>query len=283
MKCAISNIAWLPHEARRVYALMQRHGFAGLEVAPGLALPDEADPFRPSAAGVRAFRADCAEFGLTPVSMQSLLFGATGAQLFGAAAECAALEAGIERAIGLAELLGIPNLVFGSPRNRAYPDGMSRDAALDQAATVFARLGDKALAAGAVLAIEPNPASYGTNFLTTLAEAADFVTRLAHPGVTLNYDIGALLAEGEDAHAAARYAAARGRVSHVHISEPELAPAPADAAGFAAIARQLAGQGYQGWFSIEMRRPERDALAVIEACLRRVAGARQLLENPTDA
>ena len=283
MKCAMSNIAWLPAEARSVYALMQRHSFTGLEVAPGLALPDEDDPFRPSPAGLRAFRADCAEFGLTPVSMQSLLFGTTRAQLFGTPAECAALEAGIERAIALAALLGIPNLVFGSPRNRAYPDGMSRDAALDHAAIVFARLGDKARAAGTVLALEPNPASYGTNFLTTLAEAADFVTRLAHPGVTLNYDIGALLAADQAAQAGALYTAASGRVSHVHVSEPELAPAPADLASFAAIARQLVAAGHTGWFSIEMRRPDGDVMAGINACLGRVAAARHLLESPSDA
>lgn len=279
MNCAMSNIAWLPAEARAVYALLQRHGFTGLEVAPGLALPDEADPFRPSAAGLRAFRADCADFGLTPVSMQSLLFGTSGAQLFGTADECAALEAGIERAIALAETLGIPNLVFGSPRNRAYPPGMTADAARDHAAAVFTRLGDKARAAGAVLALEPNPASYGTNFLTTLGEAAQFVTALAHPGVTLNYDIGALLAEGAADHAAARYAAAGGRVSHVHISEPELTPAPADAHQFAAIARALIAAGHTGWFSIEMRRPDGDVLAVIEACLARVAAARHQLET----
>ena len=283
MKCAISNIAWAPGERRAIYGLMQQHHIGGLEIAPGLAFPDEPDPFRPSSHAEREFRAELAEFGLALVSMQSLLFGVNGAQLFGNAEELAALEAGIGRAIALAGALGIPNLVFGSPRNRAYSAAIDRSDAHQRAGEVFARLGDRALAMETTLAIEPTPAHYGTNFLNTLAEATEFVAALGHPAICLNYDIGALLDEGAAARAGECYAAAAGRISHVHISEPGLAPAPADPAQCARIVGALLAEGYAGWLSIEMRAPERNPLAEIEACFARLGAARAQVEGPSHA
>lgn len=273
MKLAISNIAWAPQDARSVYAMMQAHGFTGLEIAPGLAFAGQEDAFVPSSGAEAAFRADLAEFGLSCVSMQSLLFGVVGAKLFGSAEELAALERGLERAITLAGRLGIGNLVFGSPGNRVIPETMAQADAQAHAVDVFRRLGDKAQAAGTLLALEPNPAAYGTNFMTTVAAAADFTLLVDHPAVTLNYDMGALYMNEEQNQAGALYRRAAGKVSHVHISEPQLAPAPADTASLQAIATDLLGQGYDKWFSIEMRAPGENGLAIIDQCLAATAGA----------
>ncbi|MFM5907978.1 MAG: sugar phosphate isomerase/epimerase family protein [Novosphingobium sp.] len=270
---AVSNIAWAPDEAEAACALMARHGATGLEIAPGLAFAGEEDRLRPSAAGVAALRQRLGRFGLTLVSMQSLLFGVSGAQLFGSAEERETLEQGLRRAIDLAERLELPNLVFGSPGNRAYPDSMDEAQAHDAAADVLRRLGDRALAAGTRLAIEPNPAVYGTNFLTTAAAAARFVAALGHDGITLNYDIGALITNGEVAQAGALHDLALGRVSHVHISEPGLAAAPADSQCLAGIAASLMQKGYAGWYSIEMRAPAEGALEQLEQCLVRAGQA----------
>ncbi|WP_338332309.1 sugar phosphate isomerase/epimerase family protein [Acetobacter sp. LMG 32666] len=279
MKLAISNIAWQPAQARDIYALMREYGFAGLEIAPGLAFPDEADPFAPSPAAASAFRNELDTFGLQPVSMQSLLFGVVRAQLFGTSAEQSQFEQAMLRAIGLAECLGIPNLVFGSPKNRAYPTCMSSTEAHAHAAEVFQRLGEHAVRAGTRIAIEPNPASYGTNFLTTVAETAEFVAALNHPGITLNYDLGALYANAETGDAGVIYQAARGHVSHVHLSEPSLAPAPASPEALASIARTLLQLGYRNWFSLEMRAPEGNLLHEIAT---RLALTAQVFSNLED-
>jgi len=283
VRLAISNIAWAPAQAREVYALMAGHGFTGLEVAPALAFPDSADPFMPDAGELSRLHGDLTEFGLTLVSMQSLLFGVSGAQLFGTAEERARFEQAMGRALALAGMVGIPNLVFGSPRQRAFPDGMGEARAMAEAAEVFARLGDRAQAEGTVIAIEPNPASYGTNFLTTVADAARFVADLAHPAIALNFDLGALYANGETAQAADIYRRVVPRVSHVHISEPELAPAPADTAALAAIANAILAEGYEGWFSIEMRQPNADPLAVVAQKMAMVAATFAALKGAADA
>jgi len=279
----MSNIAWPPAEARAAYALLARHGGTGLEIAPALAFPDAADPFVPDPAQIARFAAERAEFGLELVSMQSLLFGVTGAQLFGTDEERAVFAQAMGRAIDLASRIGVPNLVFGSPRQRAFPDSMTAGAARDQAAETFTRLGDRARAAGTVIALEPNPASYGTNFLTSVAETAAFVAALDHPAITLNFDIGALIANDETADVAALWRMVRGRISHVHISEPELAPAPADPALLARLAGELAALGYAGWFSIEMRQSEAPALPEIDTRLGLAAAALAPLTRLPDA
>ncbi|MFM5932184.1 MAG: sugar phosphate isomerase/epimerase family protein [Novosphingobium sp.] len=273
VKLAVSNIAWAPDEAEAACALLAAHGATGLEIAPGLAFADQDDRLRPSAGAIAALKQRLDHFGLALVSMQSLLFGVSGAQLFGSAEERERLEQGLYRAIDLAERLELPNLVFGSPGNRAYPGSMTEGEALDAAAHVFRRLGDRARAAGTRLAIEPNPAVYGTNFLTTVDDAARFVAALGHDGITLNYDIGALITNGEVPQAGALYDQAGARVSHVHISEPGLAAAPADSQGLASIVASLEQRGYAGWYSIEMRAPPTGALDQLKRSLASASAA----------
>jgi sugar phosphate isomerase/epimerase len=277
MRLAISNIAWRPEESSAIYAILAEAGVAGLEIAPGLAFHDSLNPFKPDVAAVARFRGDLSAHGLELVSMQSLLFGAKDARLFGGEAECATFEAGLERAIVLAERLEIPNLVMGSPANRVIPADMERADAERIACAVFRRLGEKARAAGTKLALEPNPTAYGTNFLTTMDETLAFAELVDHPHVTVNFDIGALRMNREAGQAVALYERGSSRVSHVHVSEPDLAPAPQSEQEFGRIAQALLARGYGGWFSIEMRQVGEDnrenIRARANACVRQLRRA----------
>lgn len=255
MKLAISNIAWAPEQRMEAYAEMAAHGFTGLEVAPSLAFAGEADPFAPSAIALTDFRAELEQFGLTLVSAQSLLFGVEDAQLFGNAGQQARFEQGMARAIRFAGVAGVPNLVFGSPACRAYGQDWSALRAWDHAAAMFQRIGDLAHSVGTRVAIEPNATVYGTNFLNTLTEAIAFVRAVDHSAITLNFDIGALIAADEPEGVVVAEAAPL--ASHVHISEPGLSCAPANEEELTKLAAALLSQGYAEWFSIEMRlRPD---------------------------
>lgn len=277
MRLAISNIAWRPEESGAIYAILAEAGVAGLEIAPGLAFNDCADPFEPDPATLARFQGDLRSHGLSLVSMQSLLFGVNDARLFGSEPESAAFEMGLERAIALAERLEIPNLVMGSPANRAIPSGMERADAERLACAVFRRLGEKARTAGTRLALEPNPQAYGTNFLTTMDETMRFAALVDHPHVTVNFDIGALRMNGEIGQALALYEHGASRVSHVHVSEPDLAPAPENEQEFGRLAHALLARGYGGWFSIEMRQVAEDnhesVRGRVNACVRQLRRA----------
>lgn len=276
MKLAISNIAWTPPERAEAYALLQELGVSGLEIAAGVAFPEEADPFAPSPGAVATFRRTVAAHGLTLVSMQSLLFGVDGAQLFGASPQVRAFESGIGRAIALAGRLEIPNLVLGSPGARSIPENLDRHVAEQQAIATFRRLGDACRAVGARLALEPVPAAYGTNFLNTIEETVAFADAVDHPAVTVNFDLGAVRMNGEAERAGDLYRRAAHRVSHLHLSEPHLDPVPADAVRFAAVLGDLRDAGYDGWASIEMRAQGGDNLARVRASLTACAGAMRL-------
>ncbi|MGP3699505.1 sugar phosphate isomerase/epimerase family protein [Rhodobacter sp. NSM] len=283
MKLAVSNIAWAPAERLRVYRLLAAHGIRGLEIAPGLFFPGSTRPFTPSEAEVAASLAETRAAGLELVSMQSLLFGVEGAALFGDPGERARFRDGLRAAITLAGRLGIPNLVFGSPRQRVIPADMGTAEAEAVALETFAVLGDAARQAGTRLGIEFNPAAYGTNFLTTLEEADAFVTRLGHPAVTLILDLGAMHMNGAFDGIAGAVAAVTAPISHVHVSEPNLAPAPARAGAAATALAALAHKGYAGWHSIEMKPPPDPGPAVLEAAIGRLLRAAGMAEGKAGA
>ncbi len=277
MKLAMSNIAWAPDERLEAYAILAEAGFTGLEIAPGLFFHAAEDPFLPDTASARAARVEAADAGLKLVSMQSLLFGVTGAALFEGADARAAFETGMRRAITLAERFGIPNLVFGSPLQRRVPEGMAMADAWEQAAEVFRKLGDAAAAADTRIAIEANPAAYATNFCTTLDEALGFVDLVAHPAVVPHLDLGAMHMNGDFNGVPARLPDLAPILAHVHVSEPDLVPAPADPAALAPVLGGLAAAGYARAVSIEMKRAP-EGLAAVRRAVAGLVEARDAME-----
>ncbi len=269
-----SNIAWTPDERLAAYDLMSEAGFTGLEIAPGLFFRAAADPFSPDPVTARIALDEIASRGLSLVSMQALLFGVEGAALLGNAAERAVFTRGMERAIDLADRFGIPNLVFGSPGQRRIPAGMAARDAWADATETFRSLGERAAAAGITIAVESNPTAYGANFLTTLEEAEAFVAQVDHPAVTLILDLGAMHLNNAFDTLPGRAEALAARLTHVHISEPHLGPAPDDATDLTPVLLALRRGGYDRAVSIEMKRPE-EGLSVLRgrlSALARVAG-----------
>lgn len=267
MNLAISNIAWAPGSTSDAYTLMGRNGVQGLEIAPGLFFPTESDPFAPSANARRDALDLLHSHGLELVSMQSLLYGVGNARLFGNVEEQNAFTRGIERAIDLASSLDIPNIVMGSPKNRSIPSERDKLAAWDEAREIFRKLGDYARSAGVRIAMEPNPACYGTNFLTDFVDTLRFCRELSHPAIRMNFDTGALLVNDEFIHVERYFEAAKPFVSHVHISEPDLAPVTDERGNITRLFDALARNNYQGWVSVEMLAPSDGALATIERAL----------------
>ncbi|RNJ63956.1 MAG: sugar phosphate isomerase/epimerase [Porphyrobacter sp. IPPAS B-1204] len=271
MRLAMSNIAWSADERLEAYAILAEAGITGLEIAPGIFFHAAADPFVPDEASAHEALREATDAGLSLVSMQSLLFGVSGAALFEGPEARTVFERGMHRAITLAGRFGIPNLVFGSPAQRRAPEGLAMEAALAEAAAVFRRLGDAASAAGTRITIEANPAAYGTNFLNTLDEAEAFVALVDHPAIALILDLGAMHMNASFASVPARLPDLAPRLNHVHVSEPDLAPAPADAAALVPVMRGLRAAGYAKAVSIEMKRPAQGLADVRQAVARLVA------------
>jgi len=241
MKLSISNIAWTTEQDGEVFALMRKHGFSGLEIAPTRIFPEQPYERIDEAAAWKARL--YGEWGFELPSMQSIWFGRSE-RIFGSAAERVALRDYTFAAIRFAEAIGCGNLVFGCPRNRCIPEG-SADAA---AVTFFRELGDYACAHNTVIGMEANPPIYNTNYINGTGAALDLIRRVNSPGFRLNLDVGAMVHNGEDV---AILVGSEALINHVHISEPGLKPI-ADRQLHRRLAALLENCGYSGYVSIEM-------------------------------
>lgn len=240
MRLAISNIAWDVAEDESIAQLLHRYGIDAVDVAPGKYFPD---PAHTSDDDIKRVRAWWAQRGIELTGMQALLFGTSGLNVFGFKDVQEAMLAHLAAVCRIGAGLGAVRVVFGSPKNRDR-SGLTDQEAMAVAVPFFQRLGDIAAANGVFICLEPNPPCYGANFMTTSAETAQVVERVAHPTIRMQLDTGALTINGEDAAGVlGRYAHL---IGHVHASEPDLLPlgdgATDHAKAYAALAQHLPGQ-----------------------------------------
>jgi len=222
-----------------MYTFLRECGFNGLEVAPSRIFPE--NPYE-NIAEARQFATKLREkYGLSIPSMQSIWYGRSE-NIFMSRDERKALVAHTKRAVNFASAIGCGNLVFGCPKNRNIPDGISNpeDVALD----FFARISEYAAANGTVIALEPNPPIYGTNFINTTQQAIAFCRKLNIGSFKVNVDVGTMIANEEPVSLIADNIDV---VSHIHISEPRLVPIERRK-----IHREILALRFDGYVSIEM-------------------------------
>lgn len=241
MKLCLSNIAWGAEHDAEMYTFMAQNGFSGLEIAPTRLFGER--PYDDLAAASVFCETLQRDYALGVVSMQSLWFK-RAERLFGDASERQALLDYTARSVDLARALGCYNLVLGSPKNRVIGDA-PREIAID-----FLRAAaDYAAVNGCTIAFEPNPADYGTDFVNSTPEALALARGVARNGCSVNLDFGTIIMNGESLLLAKDDVAL---ISHVHISEPFLAPIERRAA-HGELRALLEQNGYDGHVSVEMK------------------------------
>jgi D-psicose/D-tagatose/L-ribulose 3-epimerase len=218
MKLAISSIAWDVAEDERVAALLQRYKVDAIDIAPGKYFPK---PTETRDAEILQVKKWWATRGVEITGMQALLFGTTGLNVFGPAASQDAMLEYLRAVCHIGGVLGATRLVFGSPKNRDR-SGLSDGDSLMKATAFFRRLGNIAAAEGVTVCLEPNPACYGANFMTSSGETARVVEETGHPAIRMQLDTGAMSINGEDVSTVVRECAAH--IGHIHASEPNLVP-----------------------------------------------------------
>jgi sugar phosphate isomerase/epimerase len=113
-----------------------------------------------------------------------------------------------------------------------------------EAIPFFRAIAQYAAQSGVVIALEPNPPIYGTNFINTTPQAFDFALGIDSSGLKVNIDLGTMLHYGEPVSLVTDNLAL---VNHIHISEPKLAPIERHENH-----RELLALPFDGYFSIEM-------------------------------
>ena len=243
MKYSISNIAWSAEYDNEMYAFLKKQGIDGIEIAPTRLFANPYDNLELAHEYAWMLKN---KYGLTVSSMQSIWYGIKES-IFGTEEERKFLVDYTKKAILFAESMGIKNLVFGCPRNRNMPEGDEKQY-MEIAIAFFKELGDFALEHNTVLAMEPNPVIYNTNFLNYTKDACEFVKQVGSEGLKVNIDMGTMIYNKENPHLVKTY---KNMVNHIHISAPNLAVIQ-QCTEYKTLKKVLFKIDYEGYLSVEM-------------------------------
>lgn len=221
-------------------------GYEGLEIAP-FTLAE--DPTRLPDAAIGEVRRALAGAGLAATGLHWLLLAPSGlSNTDPDPAVRARTRDAIERLCGLAAALEAPVLVHGSPQQRNT--GGDADA-VERAVEMLAFAGEAAGRAGVTYCLEPL-ARRETDFVNTVAEAAEIVRRVDLPGLRTMLDCSAAgQSEGRPVEAVLREWLPTGLLRHVQVNDPNRrGPGEGDLA-FTPILRALVELDYQGDIAVE--------------------------------
>lgn len=240
MKLAISNIGF--GETFDYHELEQ---YNGLEIAPSKIA---VEPYAHQDDVVEYTEKMMNEFNLPIVSMQSIWYQVSEGIFTGGYDKLVALT---KQAIDLADKINCRNIVFGSPKNRNMPNPAGD---IEIAERFFREIAEYAETKQVVIALEPNPVIYQTNFINTTQEAFDFVKELNLPALKVNVDLGTVIYNQEDLSVIKDNIKL---VNHIHISEPNLEKIE-KCQLHKDLKKLLVDSGYDRYVSIEMKEQSND-------------------------
>lgn len=218
MRISISNIAWDITEDEAVARLLRDQGVDAIDIAPAKYFPCNDTVTDQEITAVKDW---WDARGITIVGMQALMFGTTGLNMFGTNESRSAMLSHLASICRIGSQLGASKLVFGSPRNRDL-SGLEAHDATDRAVSFFRTLGDIAQTHGVEICLEPNPPSYGANFMIDSIETAHIINIVSHPSIRMQLDTGAMFINGECPPEV--IAKNSHLIGHIHLSEPQLLP-----------------------------------------------------------
>ncbi|MDX6767770.1 MAG: sugar phosphate isomerase/epimerase [Candidatus Methylacidiphilales bacterium] len=256
---AFSNIAWSPEEDLPAYDLLGKLGVSQVECAPGRLWPQPAEA---TDVEVRQALGPIVARGLSVSGFQAILYQKSELLLFDDQTRPRLMEhlKGLAR---VCAMVGGRYLVFGAPKNRWVPDSLDASSARREAVDFFRELGREAAGLGVVFGMEANPASYGCNFCTHVADTVGLVREVDSPGFRWHLDAGELAMNAEKLPETILEHAPW--VGSVHVSEANLDGFASPWEGHAKVARCLEQIGYAGTLSIEMKRQPAGLESVREA------------------
>jgi D-psicose/D-tagatose/L-ribulose 3-epimerase len=232
-------------------ALIARHGYQGIELAP-YSLAD--DPLRIPPAQAREIRRTIRDAGLDCVGLHWLLKAPPGLHITtpDIAVRRRSWDA-VRLLVDFCREVGGSLVVLGSGKQRAT-QGISREAATAILCDELADLAPHLEQSGVTLLLEPLQLQV-TDVLNTLEEARGIIRGLDSPRIASMLDFHNSQDEQEPWDALV--AAHADIIRHVHLNEvdghhPSLGKRPGRSRSkYTAAFRALAAKGYAGWISLE--------------------------------
>jgi len=254
---SVSNLAWNAEHNEQAKSILSLNGVGHIEVVPAKI---KSNPLTISKKDAVAYRQYWEKDNVNIIALQSLLFGGGNFQLFGSSDDRKQLKKYLYRIAELTSWLGADVMVFGSPKIRVYGE-LGHDAVMDIATTFFEDIAKFAAERGTCFCIEPNPEYYGCEFIVSSIEGFDFVSAIAHPGLRLHLDTGAMQLANEDPVTVSQNYL--NVVKHIHISEIGLKSVGIESQFnfHSTFAKSLLDNTYSKFVSIEMLDIGLDSLA----------------------
>jgi D-psicose/D-tagatose/L-ribulose 3-epimerase len=224
-------------------------GYDAMEIAP-FTLSDA--PHELSAAERSSVRNTAERAGVPVSGLHFLLLAPAGMTITGEDAEAQArTRRVIVDLVNLCAELGGTYLVHGSPQQRSVPDGASMAEARRRASDILAAAGEAAERAGVVYCLEAL-APQETNFINTIAEAAEIVREVGSPALKTMIDTSAAgRGEAQPIEDLARQWVPTGLIGHVHVNDSNRRGPGQGEDAFAGFLRALADTGYDGRIGVE--------------------------------
>lgn len=244
MKTSITNLAWHQEDFNSIIPVLQRNKIEGIEIAPTAIWPNIEDL---KLEEVMKFRGYLDSENISVSGIQSLCFGHPELQVFDRATWPKFYEH-LDRVFTVGEALGAKIAVFGSPKNR-IKGRLDNEEANKIAESFFENLIPILKEKNIQLALEPNAAEYGADFLTNYREVINFHDRLNSPWVVPQIDTGCMWLAGEDPVQSFNDLIP----DHIHLSVPYLELVPGDF-DFQNFLKVVLSSKYEGWIVIEMLR-----------------------------
>jgi len=223
-------------------------GYDALEIAP-FTLGDRPHQLDTSAIG--AVRRAVVEAGLRVSGLHMLLQQAPGLSITADDDTVAATTGEVgSRLISLCAELGGRYLVHGSSAQRRLEPGRE-DAGRTRALHYFDAMAKAAERANVVYCLEPLAPDL-TNYITSVAQAAEIVDRIGSPALKTMIDCcHAARSENVDIAALLRHYVPTGNIAHVHANDPNRRGPGQGDLDFTEIVRALEDTGYAGVIGVE--------------------------------
>ena len=249
MRIALCNEVIAHLDFPRQCALAASLGYDGLEVAP-FTLGDE--PHLLGAGAQSQIRRAASDAGVALTSLHWLLVKPAGLSITSGdpAVRACTLDV-MRRLIGLGAELGCAVMVHGSPAQRRLPEGIEAADARARGIDAFARIAEDAARAGIIYCVEPL-APNETNFVNSIAEAAEIVNSIGNPALRTMIDCSAAgQSECEPVAALIDRWLPTGLLAHIQVNDRNRRGPGQGGDRFAPVFAALRRNGYGGTVAIE--------------------------------
>ena len=247
MKFAICNETFGDWPIEKGFQEARKYGYTGIEVAPftlGKSVYEISE-------SQRAEYHQCAvEHGLEVIGLHWLLAKTSGYHL--TTDDLSVRSKTCDYFCALTQLcsdLGGKLMVLGSPLQRNFPDSMSHEQAMENAADLLAKVVPSLEKYSIQIAIEPLGPQEG-NFLNHAFDARELIEMIGSPQVQLHLDVKAMSSEGEPMDAIIRNHA--DILIHFHANDPNLLGPGMGDVDQKPIFTALREIRYAGWVSVEV-------------------------------